>query len=148
MTGSCQQPPGNAVKGCGNVGSRVRVAAAACFVASGLLAGGASVSMAFADSPLTGADSGDKHTDDSGPKSDPSEKKTGSEHSASVGTGKRGDSGTGAGDHKVGSGDHRNVGNGGDDSKVGNSAHRKVANFADEPTPKTKPAPTTMATTT
>ena len=83
MTGSCQQPPGNAVKGCGNVGSRVRVAAAACFVASGLLAGGASVSMAFADSPLTGADSGDKHTDGSGPKSDPTEKKTGGERSTS-----------------------------------------------------------------
>jgi hypothetical protein len=45
------------------VGSRVRIAAAACVVASGLLAGGATATMAFADPALTSGDSGDKHTD-------------------------------------------------------------------------------------
>ena len=64
------------------MGSRVRIAAAACLVASGLLAGGASASMALAD-PVSSDDAGDKHTNDSvgngsveGQKSDPDEKKT------------------------------------------------------------------------
>ena len=113
MIGSSQQPVGNALKGAFDVGSRVRIAAAACLMASGLLAGGACASMAFAGPPLTG-DSGDKHTNDSlgdstrdgvdhgrdgsgeGPKSDPGEKKTApGEHSGTVGN--DGDKGKGNG---------------------------------------------------
>jgi hypothetical protein len=69
------------LKGGGDVGSRVRIAAAAaCIVASGLLAGGASV--AVADSPHSGG-GGDTHTNGSSddgypkkPKSHRDEKKT------------------------------------------------------------------------
>jgi hypothetical protein len=55
------------------VGSRVRIVTAACLVASGLLAGGASASMAFADSPRIGDDSGG-HTSGEKPKPKPDEK--------------------------------------------------------------------------
>jgi hypothetical protein len=65
------------------MGSRVRIAAAACLVACGLLAGGACASLAFAAPLLTSGDSGDKHTNGSvgngsadKPKSDPDERKT------------------------------------------------------------------------
>jgi hypothetical protein len=67
------------------VGSRVRIAAAACFVVSGLLAGGAGASIAFADSPHSGdrGGHGGKHTDGSSgngfieqPKHGPDDKKT------------------------------------------------------------------------
>jgi hypothetical protein len=89
---------GDALKGGGDVGFRVRIAAAACLVASGLLAGGASASTAFADSPLIGEDSGGNHNSDEKPKSNPDEKKntpgvgqqpggTGSEQSGKVGSG-------------------------------------------------------------
>jgi hypothetical protein len=64
------------LKGGNDVGSRVRIAAAACLVASGLLAGGASASMAFADSPLIGEDSGGKPSSGEKPKPNPDEKKT------------------------------------------------------------------------
>ena len=88
------------------MGSRVHGAAVACLVVSGLIAGGASATMAFADPLVTSGDSGDKHTNDSSgngtadnPKSEPDEKKTtpgvgrrpggsGSEHSGNVGSGK------------------------------------------------------------
>jgi hypothetical protein len=90
---------GDALKGGGDVGFRVRIAAAACLVASGLLAGGVSASMAFADSPLIGEDTVGKHNSGEKPKSDPDEKKTtpgggqqpggtGSEHSGNIGSGK------------------------------------------------------------
>jgi hypothetical protein len=65
------------------VGSRVRIAAAACLVATGLLAGGASASIAFADPLLTSGDHVDKHTSGSTgsgstekQKNDPDDKKT------------------------------------------------------------------------
>jgi hypothetical protein len=94
------------LKGGDGVGSRVRIAAASCLVVAGLLAGGASATMAFADPLRTSGDSGDNHTNNSSgngaadkPKSDPDEKKTppgvgrrpggsGSEHSGDVGSGK------------------------------------------------------------
>ena len=102
------------------MGSRVRIAAAACLVASGLLAGGASETMAFADPQLTSGDSGDKHTNGSlgdgsakKPESDPDEKKTApgvgpqrggtrSEHSGNVGRGKEEKPGTDPDEHKAG----------------------------------------------
>ena len=58
------------------MGSRVRIAAAACLVALGLLAGGAGASIAFADSPLPVDGSGHKHDSGEKPKSNPDEKKT------------------------------------------------------------------------
>jgi hypothetical protein len=65
------------------VGSRVRIATAACLVASGLLAGSAGAGIAFADPTPTIGDSGDRHTNGpvgnrpaEKPKSDPDEKKT------------------------------------------------------------------------
>jgi hypothetical protein len=61
IIGSLHSRAGDASKGGGDMGSRVRMAAAACLVTSGLLAGGAGASMAFADPPVTG----DEHTDDS-----------------------------------------------------------------------------------
>ena len=87
------------MKGGIEVGSRVRIAAAACLVASGLLAGGASASTAFADSPLIGEDSGGKPSSGEQPKPNPDEKKTtpgvgqqpggpGSEHTGKVGSDK------------------------------------------------------------
>jgi hypothetical protein len=63
------------LKGGDEVGSRVRIAAAACLVASGLLAGGASVSTALADSPLIGDDSAGKDASGEKPKPNPHEKK-------------------------------------------------------------------------
>jgi hypothetical protein len=64
------------------VGSPVRIAAAACLVASGLLVGGAGASIAFAD-PAHSGGGGGKHTNGSSgdevfekPKSDPEDKKT------------------------------------------------------------------------
>ena len=74
MSGSSQSPADDALKGGFDVGSRVRIAAAACLMASGLLAGGASASIAFADSPLTGEDSVGKHPSDEKPKPSPDEK--------------------------------------------------------------------------
>jgi hypothetical protein len=82
IVASSEQPGADALKDGDAVGSRVRIAAAACLVASGLLAGGASASVALAD-PVSSDDAGDKHTNDSvgngsveGQKSDPDEKKT------------------------------------------------------------------------
>jgi hypothetical protein len=69
------------LKGGFDVGSRARIAAAACLVASGLLAGGAGASIAFAD-PSDSGGGGGKHTNGSPsngvekPKSDPDDKKT------------------------------------------------------------------------
>jgi hypothetical protein len=86
MIGSLHSRRGDALKGGNDVGSRVRIAAAACLVASGLLAGGASASVAFADPRVTNGDAGDagdKHTNDSvgngsvdTQQSDPDKKKT------------------------------------------------------------------------
>jgi len=120
------------------MGSRVRLAAAACLVASGLLAGGACASMAFADPPLTG----DEHTDDSvgdgsdhgrdgsgeKPKSHPDDKTTttgvgpqrggtGGEHSGDVGSDKAEQAGKEPGepkpgDEKQGADDPKNRDNG------------------------------------
>ena len=64
IVGSSEQPGADALKDGDAVGSRVRITAAACLVASGLLAGGASASMALAD-PVSSDDAGDKHTNDS-----------------------------------------------------------------------------------
>ncbi len=108
-----------------DVGSRVRIAAAACLVASGLLAGGASASVAFAD-PVSSGDAGDKHTNDSvrngsaeKPKSGFDDKKT-----PPPGDGMGGQSGTDPvhhpkagsenkdGDNKDGDNDNGNNGNG------------------------------------
>ena len=82
IVGSSEQPGADALKDGDAVGSRVRITAAACLVASGLLAGGASASVAFAD-PVSSGDAGDKHTNDSvgngsaeKPKSGFDEKKT------------------------------------------------------------------------
>jgi hypothetical protein len=107
------------------VGSRVRITAAACLVASGLLAGGASASVAFAD-PVSSGDAGDKHTNDSvrngsaeKPKSGFDDKKT-----PPPGDGMGGQSGTDPvhhpkagsenkdGDNKDGDNDNGNNGNG------------------------------------
>jgi hypothetical protein len=99
MIGSLNSRAGGALKGGIEVGSRVRIAAAACLVACGLLAGGASASTAFADSPLIGEDSGGKPSSGEKPKPNPDEKKTipgvgqqpggtGSEHTDKVGTDK------------------------------------------------------------
>jgi hypothetical protein len=61
---------GGAVKGGAEVGSRVRVATAACLLASGLIVGGAGGALAFADpaSDAVGIDEGDETTADTGEK--------------------------------------------------------------------------------
>ena len=126
------------------MGSRVRIAAAACLVASGLLAGGASASMALAD-PVSSDDAGDKHTNDSvgngsveGQKSDPDEKKTppgadgkgaqsgtDSVHHPKAGSGnKDGDSGHGDNGHgDNGHGDNGHGDNGHGDNGHGDNGH-------------------------
>ena len=115
------------------VGSRVRITAAACLVASGLLAGGASASVAFAD-PVSSGDAGDKHTNDSvrngsaeKPKSGFDDKKT-----PPPGDGMGGQSGTDPvhhpkagsenkdGDNKDGDNDNGNNGDGGNGTGNGN----------------------------
>jgi hypothetical protein len=120
------------------VGSRVRIAAAACLVASGLLAGGATATMAFADPALTSGDSGDKHTDGSPggdhtgrqpsdpgvkrpkPSNGPHASGTGSERSGTVGRdteGKKDAPGADSEDHH--SGDQKNDGTKPDEHKPG-----------------------------
>jgi hypothetical protein len=63
------------LRGGDDVGSRVRIAAAACLVASGLLAGGAGASIAFADPQHSGGGLGGNDTNDSSD-FDPDDKKT------------------------------------------------------------------------
>jgi hypothetical protein len=105
MIGSLHSRRGDALKGGNDVGSRVRIAAAACLVASGLLVGGATASVASADPRVTNGDAGDKHTNDSvgngsvdTQTSDPEEKKTpaGADGKEEAGNHRRG--------HKLGGG--------------------------------------------
>jgi hypothetical protein len=145
------------------VGSRVRITAAACVVASGLLAGGASISTAFADSPLIGDDSGGKHTSGEKPKPNPDEKKTtpagdrkdenpkGDESGKDPGAVKPGDEKQGAddgknsdnnnGDNGVGNPGNGNCGNSGGN---GNASGCGGGSGPDDPPPTT---PTTPPTT-
>jgi hypothetical protein len=134
ITGHFHSRRGDALKGGGDVGSRVRIAAAACLVASGLLAGGASISMAFADSPPIGDDSGGKHTSGENPKPNPDEMKTtpggdrkdenpkGDESGKDPGDVKPGDEKQGADDGK--NGDNNNNG----DNGVGNPGNGNCGN--------------------
>ena len=153
------------------MGSRVRIAAAACLVASGLLAGGASATIAFADPALAPRDSGDKHANDSSgngaadkPKPGPDEKKTppgaephpsgrGSEHSGNVGSGKEERPGTDPGEHKAdgekddGADPGKGDGNGnGDKPDCGSKGTRGCGGEGSEdpedPTTPTNPPPT------
>ena len=135
---------GDALKGGGDVGFRVRIAAAACLVASGLLAGGASASIAFADSPLIGDDSGGKHTSGEKPKPKPDEKKTtpgvgqqpggtASEQPGNPESGKDDQSGNDPGDpkpgdEKQGADDPKNGDNNNGDNGVGNPANGNCGN--------------------
>jgi hypothetical protein len=139
IVASSEQPGADALKDGDAVGSRVRIAAAACLVASGLLAGGASASVALAD-PVSSDDAGDKHTNDSvgngsveGQKSDPDEKKTppgadgkgaqsgtDSVHHPKAGSGNK-DGENGHGDNGHGNGDNGHGDNG--NNGHGNNGH-------------------------
>ena len=120
----------------------MRIATAACLVASGLLAGGASASMAFADSPRIGDDSGGKHTSGEKPKPKPDEKRatpgvrqqpgrTASEHPGGPMPGyeKQGaDEKKQGADEKQGADDGKNGDNNNGDNGVGNPANGNCGN--------------------
>jgi hypothetical protein len=129
------------------VGSRVRIAAATCLMASGLLAGSATAAIAFADPVLTGDGSGDKHTNDSvgngrdeKPTSDPDEKNTtpgagGKAEDPKAEDGKKDEENDG---DNNGIGGNPNNGNCGNSGSNGNAQGCGGANDPDDP-PTTKP---------
>ncbi len=141
------------------MGSRVRIAAAACLVASGLLAGGAGASIAFADSPLPIDQPGNKHSSDEKPKSNPDEKKT------TPGSGKEEQPGTDPdpktdGDKKDGEAGEDGKKNGDDNNGVGNPGNGNCGNSGgngnaqgcgggggDPSTPPTRPTKPSTTTT-
>jgi hypothetical protein len=129
------------------VGSSVRIAAATCLMASGLLAGGGTAAIAFADPVLTGDGSGDKHTNDSvgngrdeKPTSDPDEKNTtpgagGKAEDPKAEDGKKDEENDG---DNNGIGGNPNNGNCGNSGSNGNAQGCGGANDPDDP-PTTKP---------
>jgi hypothetical protein len=140
------------------VGSRLRIAAAACLVASGLLAGGAGASIAFAD-PAHSGGGGDKHTDGSSGNG-ASEKKTSptrggeDEHPGAGAVDQKTEDDKKDGDNgdNKGNGDNNNGDNGVGNPGCGNSGNSGGngngrgcgggggSNDPDDPTPPTKPS--------
>jgi hypothetical protein len=136
------------------VGSRVRIAAAACLVAAGLLAGGAGVSIAFADPSHSDGDGGE-HTNGSSshdltenPKSDPDGKKdqpgtdpveAKTDDPSVADNGKKGDDNNG--DNGVGNPGTGNCGNSGGNGGV-QGCNGGGGNPATPPTTPTKPSTT------
>ncbi len=119
------------------MGSPLRIAAAACVVASGLLAGAANASLALADPLPTSGDSGDKHTNGplrngsiQKPKSHPDEKKTTSDVGGKKD--KKDQSGTDPGEQKAGDekndGDADNGKDGGNGNAIGGNRGNKGNN--------------------
>jgi hypothetical protein len=141
------------------VGSRVRIAAAACVVASGLLVGGAGASIAFAD-PAHSGGGGGKHTDGSSgdnvfekPKPDPDDNKStpGDDKGDPRGTAdpKPDDDKTGTDDGKNGDNNNGSQGTGNPNcGNNGNSGGNGGAQGCGGGTPPTTDPPTTKPPTT
>jgi hypothetical protein len=143
-----EQPASEAVKGGDDVGSRVRIAAAACLVASGLLVGGADASMAFAEPGNSADEHGSAEKTRGNPHSGERkarDAKPGGEH------GTNGDNNNG--DNGVGNPGNGNCGNGGSNGNAhgcgsGNDNPDDPAPTTKPTTPPTKPTkPTTPPTT-
>ena len=140
------------MKGGDDVGSRTRIAAAACLVASGLLAGGAGASIAFADPSHSGGGGG-KHTNDSSddrgtekPRSDPDDMKTdpvdpNPKDDEKEAEGKNGDNNNGVGN--PGTGNCGNSGGNGGAQGCGGGGNPPTTDPPTTDPPTTEPSPTT-----